>query len=764
LAASLARPLIVAVIGLLSLSASARAQEIDCDVPGDREVRSVRFEGNETLSDDDLSRVVVTTPSTFTRRYFGWFFDAGVKRCVPADNGLALDVQRLEQFYKDNGFYRAKVDTLVELAGAPNRVNVTFRIDEGAPALVDSVTITGLDSVADRDAIVRDLRLRPGERFGKVYLAADIDSIASRLRNAGYPSATVFPAYNAGPTAPRVPVTFEIATGKRARFGTIAIQRTAANPAKQPDIDSGTVLGLLGFQSGNWYSDRALADAQRNLYNLGVYRHVGIEPDTTRLASSGLADVRIDAREDFVHQITPEYGWATLDCFHVNAQYTDKNFANRAWRLDLTGRLSKLGYAAPTNSDFTRNLCYRDALDKDSVGSSKLNYFLGVSVRQPTLFGGHWVPAYSLYTERRAEYQAYLRTTYVGGDASATRNLGDRMPLRLGYSLEYGETAAQPALLCVLFNACDVDQQEALQTRRPLAVASAAFQRNRTDNLIEPRNGYAFATEGRMSENFLGSAASLRFYKFTADLAVYRALRSNVTVAGRARIGFVTGGNTAGTKLPPTQERLFAGGATSVRGFQQNELGPLIYLLDSAKIERVTLSSTADTTFVALVAKPDVSANRRIPVGGNTLSVFNLELRIRDPFFPDLIQYVPFVDAAELFTEGGTNISNIKRLFVTPGMGIRYFSPIGPIQGNAGYNPSKTRAGQAFFTPTNSIGPRPLICVTAPGTPVVPVRYFRASNTFGQPTSNDCPESFVPFRKNTFFSRLAFTLSIGTTF
>jgi len=96
-----------------------------------------------------------------------------------------------------------------------------------------------------------------------------------------------------------------------------------------------------------------------------------------------------------------------------------------------------------------------------------------------------------------------------------------------------------------------------------------------------------------------------------------------------------------------------------------------------------------------------VSDNRRIPVGGNTLSVFNLELRIRDPFFPDLIQYVPFVDAAELFTEGGTNISNIRRLFVTPGMGVRYFSPIGPIQGNVGYNPTKTRAGQAFFTPTN---------------------------------------------------------------
>jgi len=180
LAASLARPLVVAAIGLLALSASARAQEIDCNEPGEREVRSVRFEGNQALSDDELSRIVVTTPSTFTHRYFGWFLNAGVKRCMPSENGLALDVQRLEQFYKNNGFYRAKVDTVVAQAGAPNRVNVTFRVEEGAAVLVDSLTITGLDSVANRDEIVRDLRLKPGVRFGTIYLAADIDTITSR--------------------------------------------------------------------------------------------------------------------------------------------------------------------------------------------------------------------------------------------------------------------------------------------------------------------------------------------------------------------------------------------------------------------------------------------------------------------------------------------------------------------------------------------------------------------------------------------------------
>ena len=122
----------------------------------------------------------------------------------------------------------------------------------------------------------------------------------------------------------------------------------------------------------------------------------GIELDS-------IADVVVDLREDFLRQYSQEEGWATLDCFRINAQYSDKNFADRAWRLDLNGRVSKLGYGRPLANDRTRNLCWRPTLDQDSVGSSKLNYYLGATVRQPTIFGGHWIPAYSVYTERRSE-------------------------------------------------------------------------------------------------------------------------------------------------------------------------------------------------------------------------------------------------------------------------------------------------------------------------------------------------------------------------
>lgn len=761
LLARFARSAALAGIALTALlSRSARAQEIDCDVPGDREVRAVRFEGNRTLSADELSARVITTPSTFMHRLLPW---VGTARCLPQPDGLAPDVAALRQFYRDNGFYRVQVDTVVTPA-ARKGVIVTFKIDEGPPSIVDTLSITGLDSVPNREEILKNLQLRPGERFGRFRLLADVDSIASRLRNSGYAHATVFQGYNASSSTTRAQVFLTVEPGARARFGDIVVNRIPVERSREPKIDSNVVVGLLGFRTGNWYSDRALFDATRNLYNLGIYRHAGIEPDTTTSATDTVVKVFVDVNEDYVRQASLEGGWSTLDCFRLDGQFTDKNFASRAWRLDLTGRLSKLGYGSPTSTRLTRGMC-QGWLDPDSIGSSKLNYYAGATIRQPTLFGGHWTPAYSLYSERRGEYRVYLRNTFVGTDISATREIGDRMPLRFGYSFEYGETRAEPAFLCVLFSACNSEERQELQGRLPFGVASVSFQRTRTDNAVEPRTGYTLATEGRMSQPFLGSAGSQSFYKITGDFAIYRPVTSSVTFAARARGGFVTSGRS-GNSLPPPQERLYAGGANSVRGFQQNELGALIYVLDARSVEIDTLHVGPDgkPDSVAFVAAPDASARRKIPVGGNVLAVFNAELRIRDPFFPDLLEYVPFVDAGQLLSESGANVTNLKRLFVTPGLGFRYFSPVGPIQLNVGYNPSKIPAGQAYFSPapTQTSSSAPLLCVTGRGAPLVPVHVV--NGVFESQDDVSCPASFVPPTSNRFFDRLRFTLSIGTSF
>ena len=304
----------------------------------------------------------------------------------------------------------------------------------------------------------------------------------------------------------------------------------------------------------------------------------------------------VELRENFVRQVDTEVGWAVLDCFKGRALLVDKNFLGEARRLELTAQVSKIGHAENTRFADGK-LCSSD-MDQDPF-SSQVNYFLSSTFRLPTLFGLRGSPAISVYSERRGEYQAYLRTTVVGGEASLTRDLRHELPLRLAYSLEYGRTDAQPALLCAVFNRCDSESRALLTgSNRPLAVASAHLDRLRTDNPVNPRSGTALRLDLRGAAKAIGSDDDLQFIKGLADGSFYRPVSPGVTFAARLRLGTVLGrnfsfGDTVG--FVPPEERLYAGGAASVRGFQQNELGDLIYIAEDAP--RDDGRGAADTVF-----------------------------------------------------------------------------------------------------------------------------------------------------------------------
>ena len=261
-------------------------------------------------------------------------------------------------------------------------------------------------------------------------------------------------------------------------------------PGAPRRLSDATVRRLLGVSVGDEYSEHELADAQRALYQSDLFRHVEVRlaPDSVQRARpTRCVTLDVALRENFVRQVDTEVGWAVLDCFKGRAQLVDKNFLGEARRLELTAQVSKIGHAERTRFADGK-LCASD-MDKDPF-SSEVNYFVGGTFRLPTLFGLRGSPAISLYSERRGEYQAFLRTTIVGGEASVTRELRHELPLRLAYSLEYGRTDAQPALLCAVFNRCDSESRALITDRnRPLAVASAHLERLRADNPLNPRAG-----------------------------------------------------------------------------------------------------------------------------------------------------------------------------------------------------------------------------------------------------------------------------------
>ena len=95
-------------------------------------------------------------------------------------------------------------------------------------------------------------------------------------------------------------------------------------------------------------------------------------------------------------------------------------------------------------------------------------------------------------------------------------------------------------------------------------------------------------------------------------------------------------------------------------------------------------------------------------------------------------------------------------------MGIRVFTPVGPFQANVGYNPYPRPAGAIFFDQApDERGFAPLYCVS-PGNRIPAVR--GANGDYEQLSGYNCPATYTPPRRNTFFSRLTFTFSIGPDF
>ncbi len=737
------------VLAIAALPTRARAQDITCD-PGDKEVRSLVFRGNHAFSASDLEVRIATTESGWFRRHFGFF---GTRHCLDPSE-LPLDVLRLKKFYRSKGYYDTQVDTLVQPLGDA-AVRVVFTIDEGQPILIDSLAITGLEAVPNRDEIVAGLRLHVGMPFDVGVLGTELDTITARMRNSGYPNVELLRSYTLQYDARKASVAIRALPGPRAHIGAIRVQVVPVDSAHPQQIGDDVVRELLGIRPGDLYSDQKLIDAQRGLYQLGTYRHVEVALDSVQPAGDSLVTLLVNLREDYMQQLETKYGWATLDCFRTSAQYTNKNFLHQARHFGLSAQLSKIGYGYPLASSATRGLCYQDVLRSDPF-SDTTNYSVSATLQQPGLFGTDWVPSYSLYRERRSEYLAYLRSTLIGGEASATRGAPDGGgALRLSYSLEYGRTQAQPALLCAVFNRCDQASRDQIRrVAQPLAVAGAQYAISRTDDPFNPSRGWVLRTEVRSSMRALGSSPDLTFNKGTFDISWYHPVGPTGVFASRLRGGVVLGSK----QYIPPEERLYAGGANSVRGFYQNELGSLLYIANDYD------STVVNDTTRYFQSSNGVRPFRVVPVGGNNLVVMNFEYRVPDAFFPQSIQWVLFTDGGEVWTRSPASpgaalaLSQIKW---TPGVGIRVFTPVGPLQVNVGYNPYRQPHGPIYYDASvnKETGLAPLYCVSPGNT--IPVHVV--ASTYVQ-EDLACPATFLPPQSTGFFHRLTLTFSIGSDF
>lgn len=734
----------------LALPAALGAQDIVCD-KDDTEVLKLEFTGNRSFASAVLADGIATTPSNWARRVFRFF---GTRYCLDKAE-FPRDVIRLILFYRNHGFLDVKVDTVVTQL-SPKQIAVRFAITEGQPTRISSLAITGLEGVPVRQAVERSLPLEVGGRFDRLALAAARDSLLLRLRNGGYPDADVLMNYDTDAPSRLAAVTFVTLPGPRARIGTVRVNVRPFRPGSE--VDTAVVRRLAGLSTGAWYRQRDLERAKRTLYAGQLFLRVGVESDTTGVRADSTLPVVIEVVEGAPQSARIGGGWGSLDCFRANAEYSHLNVARRATRLDLRARVSKIGVGRPL--DGLASLCTPDA--QNDFFSQDLNYSTGLTITPPLSARVGLQPSLTLFSERRSEYNAFMRSTPIGGTLALARSAGRRAQ-NASYTVEFGSTKSFPALLCAVFSACTDADQAALLRRQRLAVVGLSFSDERTDNASNPTRGAVLRGDVRHASRTVGSDARLQFTRLSLDGAAYFPLGSEVVIAARLRIGAVR--SEVGGGYIPAQERLYAGGATSVRGFRQNELGPVVYIptaYDTVRADGTPGGNPSDPAqTVYFRANPAAVGQRAIPVGGNAMLVANIEARFRSPVLASLLQLAAFADAGRVWNRNTAATLNLKAVQWTPGLGVRVRTLVGFVRVDVGYNPYQRSAGAAYFDTAISQGGQ-LFCVSPTNT----LRVTPASPGSAQlrQEAGTCSSDFRPPPERSFLRRLTPQISIGQAF
>ncbi len=189
----------------------------------------------------------------------------------------ADDSTAILTYLGQNGFHNARVRYAFGLDSLTAKNTLTFYVDEGERAVVDTVAITGLEGIdPDVAARARDaFRFRAGSAFSESVIETNVRSLVEVLHNNGY--------YRASYRAPVVGISDDgthdtlvvvVTPGKRVRIDTVLF---VENTMGYPEVTLSSRQRQLDVAAGEWYSRRNVEVSKANLLSLGTFEIVLID-------------------------------------------------------------------------------------------------------------------------------------------------------------------------------------------------------------------------------------------------------------------------------------------------------------------------------------------------------------------------------------------------------------------------------------------------------------------------------------------------------
>src|ERR1700723_664520 len=437
--------------------------------------------------------------------------------------------------------------------------------------------------------------------------------LLSAMQEQGYAFAQVDApvAYEAA-DAPVLDVSFHVVAGAKVRIGEIHVEGLQR-------VHESLVRRRLLLHSGEIYKPSAIEAARHDLLGMNVFSQVSVQVGS-KADESGGVPITFKLRERLRHSINLSAAYSSDLGGSGGVTWTDRNVFGNAEQLSLTANVTNLGGSDTTGTGYNTGVKYTipEFLHRDQSLELALS-----AIKQDLIAYDQTAKTFSATLSRR------LSSVWrVSAGVSTTEE-------QITQVTSVKEVNGQLVGIPQLFN----------YTLIALPFSVVYDSTDLPTPLDDPSHGYRGSLSltptyaiGHPNATFLITQVKIATYFDLDNLLPIAPGRS--VLAARALAGFAQG---AGELSLPPDQRFYAGGTSTVRGYAYQLVGPVFPQTD-------------------------------IPVGGTAITAAGLEFRQR--FYANW-GAVAFVDAGQVSASLKPLPDDIR---VGTGAGVRYYTPIGPIR------------------------------------------------------------------------------------
>jgi outer membrane protein insertion porin family len=543
---------------------------------------------------------------------------------------VKLDKILLTNFYRKQGFLIVEVMDSLIIEKKSGKVDIYYIINEGSRYYLGEFRFSGNNDISTKNlsAVFSDLRI--SSPFDEALINDGKRRIEDLYYNRGKPFVEIALDYEFKQDS-LVVVKFNIKENQ-----TIYIHDIEYIGLKY--VQQFIIRRELDFKKGDLYSRKKLSSSQQNIYSTGLFDFVRF--DITPLKNdSSRAILNILVQEKDPRWIGLRLGFAYEQ---------EQSYGNRIELTAEGGHRNLFGTARSISLQLGPSFWYDFETHKIAIPENRIVFnfvepWIGYT-RTPGLFQTSYR---QLRPINSADFDVISTSFQVSHKFSDYRDVSGSIGLKLVDVLSEG------ALDTTLESDIGKDQ---------IYWVSLYGKRDSKNNFFHPTNGsfidlsISFSyTIGEFSE---GKRTEQQYFTIISSWQRYQPmrvklfnLRPKITLATRLKGGAIF--EVGDTEDLPISELFFAGGATTVRGYEEQLLGP----------------TRLDENGIKTGAR-----------GGKLLLLMNAELRI--PLF--------WLFVGELFIDGGNvwrNKSdfNPKEIKFTTGLGIALLTPLGPVRVDYGY-------------------------------------------------------------------------------